>query len=302
MKLQHITKPLLFFVVLIVLFSKNKALGQDTARAQDFLVQGITSFNNNDFETALTSFKNSIHEVPAAFTYFMLAAASFNTASYPDAKMYANKALVFTPPPLKPNRRGDARYIRKAADSMLHLPVVVVQETHTNTSTGVTSQPMTMRPRIDIKSPKGTESPLTVHALTTGAAMLHEPMLTERQNTIVHSTFHADLEKSGQATEGDFWWNVYDANTASIVPQNGARFYLLGTCASCYDNVTLAQLKENEAKGLFTGNSIDKRYVNSGTLIAYITRNHFYGVMKIESFIVGRGVDMSLSFKTFAAQ
>jgi hypothetical protein len=120
----------------------------------------------------------------------------------------------------------------------------------------------------------------------------------------IKSSYICDLEKDGEShsTEGDFHWNV-----DNIEPQNGAVFHLMGYCPACFGTETYQNLKDMESQGLFNTDLIPTQSIRQGTIIAYITRNHLYGLMRIDAITPGKikltytnntGLDLKISFKT----
>jgi hypothetical protein len=119
------------------------------------------------------------------------------------------------------------------------------------------------------------------------------------RNKVVRSSYKCNLEQNGEALDGDFWWSVDNPQTGAIVPQNGAKFFLLWNCPSCFDTITCRTLNDYDTRRLLTTNSISNKSLKPGNLIAYITRNNLAGIMRIENFVYGHGIDLRISFRTF---
>jgi hypothetical protein len=121
---------------------------------------------------------------------------------------------------------------------------------------------------------------------------------TTHYGVIIHSSWHCDLKTGVQATDGDFQWNL-DTPPGSIIPNNGARFFLMWNCPDCFDTLSYAALLDYDQRGLMTSAAISTAHVPAGSLVAFITRNNIYGVLKIDAYIKGRGTDLKYSSRAF---
>lgn len=188
------------------------------------------------------------------------------------------------------------------------VPSLGLQKNGNNTNFSVDDGDMTLDASYaSAINPQSLSNPL--QDITLAENNINDPcknssMLQLIHQSVVKSSYKCDLENSG-SNDGDFWWSVENKNLANIVPQNGARFYSLGNCTSCFETINCQTLRGFDMGGLFSSNSISTQNLSPGTVITYITRNNLYGKMKIENILLSKGaystgLDLKISFETFA--
>jgi hypothetical protein len=291
-------------IILLVTNFKNPVLAQDSAAAKAHLKQGIQSFNAANYNEAIMYTQNSINEIPTAYAYFLLGAAYCNNGNYQLAKENEIIAINYAfNPALDGKRRDDAKYILRFCDSITSIPKAA--STYAQTSDGgVSSDPLTSNPEVNINTPADNDNPLEDHTMNASSAFFFAKLASQQENVTIRSSYYCDLEGNGEAKTGDFWWTL-DERPGNLVPLNGTRFFLMWSCGNCYDTLTRQALIDYEARELFQNNPVSVQYLKEGNLIAYITRNNLYGVLKFEHLLYGMGeyknrTDLVISFKTFA--
>ncbi len=287
-----------WFAIFLFCCIYNTSNSQDTAAAKADLQAGSTLYKQHRYTEAISYFTSSIRQVPTAYGYFFIGASYCNMGNYALAKTNITIALNFNPP-LSQSRKMDAVNIMAFIDSIVNIPKAppVAQQT---SDEGVSSDPLTSPPEININPPADKENPLVKSYITPAAFQLITSIKCSQDNFTVKSTYYCDLENNGQSDNADFWWNT--TNYIGIfTPENGAKFFLMWSCPNCYDTLTRADLIDYNNRGLMVADNIPLQYLRPGALVAYVTRNNLYGVLKIENIIYnGQDPSLQVSFKTFA--
>jgi tetratricopeptide (TPR) repeat protein len=275
----------------------NVSNAQDTAAAKADLQNGSALYTQGRYAEAIGYFAGSIKQVPTAYGYFFLGASYCNVGNYQQAKINVTVALNLNPP-LSRQRKNDAQHILVFIDSILNSPKppVVVQETSDG---GASSDPITSVPQVNIHLPSVGENPLADKYIHVSTHVLSESLQCSQDNFTVRSTYNCDLENNGESDNADFWWNT--TNYIGIfTPENGAKFFLMWSCPNCYDTLTRQALINYDERELMTTDKIPLQQLRPGELIAYVTRNNLYGILKIEKIIYnGQDPSLLISFRTY---
>jgi len=293
MKNVHLLKP--WFCIFLCCIFCNAVQAQDTAKAIKDLQNGSAMYNQRRYAAAITYFTESVKQVPTAFGYLFLGASYYNIRNYDQAKINVTFALNLNPP-LTPKRQQDATDILRKISSIENIPAPppVAQET---SDQGASSDPITSIPEAGITAPSEKENPLVERTRSYHVIALRESIQCSQENFTVKSTYQCDLENNGASDNADFWWNTTNY-TGILTPRNGAKFFLMWNCPNCYDTLTKQALMDYNNRELMSTYNIMQ--LKPGYLIAYVTRNNLYGIIRIENILYdGQDPSLLISFRTY---